>query len=83
MQQCWIYQDVDNNHSKPLILYICCIQLTEQRGTGKTSGSSGKTSGSSRKTVRAKTRVKVGENSYFSRAASVVVIKIKALAQIS
>lgn len=76
MQQCWIYQDVDNNHSKPLILYICCIQLTEQRGTGKTSGSS-------RKTVRAKTSVKLGENSYFSRAASVVVIKMKSLAQIS
>lgn len=76
MQQCWIYQDVDNNHSKPLILYICCIQLTEQRGAGKTSGSS-------RKTVRAKTSVKVGENSYFSRAASVVVIKMKSLAQIS
>lgn len=72
MQECWIYQDVDNNHSKPLILYICCI---EQRGTGKTSGSS-------RKTVRAKTSVKVGENSYFSIAASVVVIKIKSLAQI-
>lgn len=51
MQECWIYQDVDNNHSKPLILYICCIQLREQRGTGKTSGSS-------KKTVRAKTSVR-------------------------